>query len=226
MNYNELTQSVADILFAGNPDDQWTSNIPRMIESATLRIFRDIQPLSGRALANVSVSSGSPTVTTPSGCWIVRSVYFQPSGGTKRRLDQRSPDFLEQYASDASVTGTPKYWTTFQDNNTLKIAPPPSAAGTATVEYEAYPTFLSPSLQTNYISDYYPDLLLYACMVFAAGYQRDYGQASDDPKLAMSWEARYQGELLKALISERQRKSDGVFDNSPSPPPTSGLPTG
>lgn len=226
MTYDELVQSVSDILFAGNPDDQWPSNIPRMIESATLRIFRDLQPINGRTLSPVSISAGSPLVIPPLSCWIVRNVYFQPTAGVKRRLDQRSPDFIEQYSLDASASGTPKYWTTFQDSNTLKIAPTPALSGTATVEYESYPPFLSPTTPTNYFSDYYPDLLLYACMVFAAGYQRDYGQASDDPKLAMSWENRYQSELGKALIAERQRKSDGVFDNSPSPPPSSGLPTG
>ena len=38
----------------------------------------------------------------------------------------------------------------------------------------------------------YPELLLCACMVFASGYQRDFGAQAEDPQKAVSWEIAVQ----------------------------------
>lgn len=227
MNYTELVQSVNDIIFASAPDEQWASNIPRMIEAATLRIFRDLEPLNSRRQRSFAVTVGDGALTGPTDCWTIRSVFFQAAGQNGRKIvTQRAPDFVEMFTTDVALPGIPKYWSLFQDTRTIKLAPVPSVAGSVIIDYTGYPEMLSDTVPENYISIYYPDLMLYACIVYAAGYARDYGQASDDPKLAMSWETRYQTELAKASISERQRKSSGVFDQSITPPPSSGLPTG
>ena len=36
------------------------------------------------------------------------------------------------------------------------------------------------------------ELLMCACMVFACGYQRDFGAQAEDPAKAVSWEMQYQ----------------------------------
>lgn len=63
---------------------------------------------------------------------------------------------------------------------------------------------LSESNFETFISKYYSELLIAACMVFITGYQRDYGAQSDDPTRAMSWEAQYQT-LKNGILQETGR---------------------
>jgi hypothetical protein len=62
---------------------------------------------------------------------------------------------------------------------------------------------LSADNPETYLSVYYPELFLCACMVFGSGYQRDFGAQSDDPQRAVSWEGQYtylrQGVALEAM---------------------------
>ena len=52
-----------------------------------------------------------------------------------------------------------------------------------------------------------PDLLLSASMIFGAGYQKNFGAMADDPKMAMSWETIYQGQVKDVMIEELRKKS-------------------
>ena len=44
---------------------------------------------------------------------------------------------------------------------------------------------------TTWLGDNVPDLFFCACMVEAAGWMQNFGAQSDNPQMALSWEARY-----------------------------------
>ena len=46
-------------------------------------------------------------------------------------------------------------------------------------------------------------------MVFASGYQKNFGSQSDDPKMAMSWEDQYQKLMASANAEELRKKWAG-----------------
>ena len=73
----------------------------------------------------------------------------------------------------------------------VRFMPSPDRAYTAEVFGGVQPKVLSQSNPETFLSVYYSEILIAACMVFITGYQRDYGAASDDPQRAISWEGNY-----------------------------------
>ena len=58
---------------------------------------------------------------------------------------------------------------------------------------------------TTQLTNFFPDLFIAASMIFASGYQRDFGSQSDNPQQAQSWESQYQT-LIKSASTEEARK--------------------
>lgn len=99
------------------------------------------------------------------------------------------------------------------------IAPTPDDTYYAEVNGTFRPAPLSETNQQTFLSLYLPDLMLSASMVFVAGFQKSYGQQSDDPKLAMSWEAIYQEQKGSAAVEEARKhsRSYGWTPYAPAP---------
>ena len=66
----------------------------------------------------------------------------------------------------AESTGVPKYYSNW-DQNTIVVAPTPNATYTIQVNYILKPTGLSSTNTTTYLSQQFPNGLLYACLVEA-----------------------------------------------------------
>jgi len=84
-------------------------------------------------------------------------------------------------------------------------------------------TGLSDGGQMTFLTAWLPDLFLAAAMVSAAGYRHNFGAQSDDPRMAVSWEAQFQTLLPSAKNEEMQKKFLGwgmmSSRNAPSAPP-------
>jgi hypothetical protein len=177
-----------------------------------------------------------------------------PVSGTSKRtiLDRITPTALDMFWPQASykpgvpqkyalIGGTPQA-TLFADPFSLTPPPPlpviptqqlyhvvrmmPTPDKSYTVELTGLirPATLSPTNNETYLSTKYPELLLCACMVFASGYQRDFGAQADDPQRAMSWEAQYQT-LLKGTGTEQARfRGEGPSFGSLAPAPLAQAP--
>lgn len=133
-------------------------------------------------------------------CLIVGGVRQPPLQPVSRAVLDSS------YPAEAAL-GAPSFpvmWTPFNTVDVLvgpsgDIAYPVEVYGTARV------TPMSFTNATNWLTDNVPDLYEAASMMWLAGYQRDYGSQSDDPKLAMSWETIYQ-DRMKQYDIENLRK--------------------
>lgn len=109
----------------------------------------------------------------------------------------------------APNTGQQGYWAMY-DDSTVVIAPTPDGLYPVGVTGIFRPLPMSTSNTTTYLGTYYPDLFLAACMVFAAGWQRDFGGQSEDPKLGQSWEAHYDALKQSAIDEEARRRGESV----------------
>jgi hypothetical protein len=69
----------------------------------------------------------------------------------------------------------------------------------------------------TFISQYLPDLLVMASMIYISAYQRNFGKESDDPQMAMSYETQYQLLLKSAVVEEARKKFDAAGWSSQSP---------
>ena len=91
-----------------------------------------------------------------------------PAAGTGDRtyLEQKDVTFMNEYWPDRASTGTPKYYSQW-DENTIYVVPTPSAAFYVEVGLCKLPTRLSSTNTTTWISNNAPALLLYVCLVEA-----------------------------------------------------------
>lgn len=69
----------------------------------------------------------------------------------------------------------------------------------------------------SFISQYLPDLLLMASMIYISAYQRNFGRQSDDPQMAQSYEGQYQALLKSATVEEARKKFEAAAWSSQSP---------
>ena len=208
-------------------DVDWATLLPAAVEEAELRCYRDLDPVAARGSATLAATAAAPGLVLPAACNIPRELHLtpMPAGALSPHIARRDETFLSELYPDPTITGVPKYWALTAIGTAL-LAPAPSQAFGLTLLYTQRPAPLSASNETTWLSTWCPDLMVFAAMVYASGYQRNYGAQADDPQQAMSWERQYGRALKTAAIEEARRKGDGTFDQSGSPPPSSIAPTG
>lgn len=235
MDYNTLNTYLQTLIVDQAPSSDYTTILPAAIQDAENRIYRELDFLATRTVnATSSFTTGSRTLTIPvspttiiilQGVAQITPAPSAPAAGTRNQLELSTLDFIDYVWPIEATTGPGEYWA-MKDAATIVVGPTPDQNYVAELTGIFRPALLSPSNQTDYISLVYPDLLVSACMCFLTGYQRDFGAQSDDPKMAMSWEVKYQDAKKSALLEEQRRKGSGVgwspFSETPvaTPPRT------
>lgn len=224
LTYTSLVSTLNNLLQETGSGD-FTAIIPNIIDDAEQRIYRELNFLAQRKEdTSITTTSGTRSISlsnTTLPCMVVEQVaLITPAGaGTTSgtRVQYEGPvslDFVNMIWPQQSATQAPSlyassYWAMASDN-TVVLAPTPDASYTAAVTGVFRPAPMSASNATTYLGSYYPDLYLSACMVFGAAYQRDFGQMSDDPAKALSWEAHYQAEKASAMDEEARRRGEST----------------
>ena len=180
-NYTEVD---SDVLTA--------SVINRFIEDAEFRIYQELPMDSQRFVQEGTLSTDNNTINNPAGTLFVRGVeVFNSTANTEGNgtwLEKKDQTYLSEYIDRLTgtegdltaqdVTGFPKYYamfggatgTTDTTSGGMYLAPTPDAAYRFRIYYNKMPDGLSSSTTTTYLSKYFPQGLLYACLVEAFGY--------------------------------------------------------
>jgi len=225
ISYSDLTTQLGDLLeypivnassATPSSDTNFNNILSAIINDAEQRIYREVDFLNDRTVdSTLPVTISSRNFTIPSEIIVVQSVALvvpsgdAPSAGNRVSLLRVSVDALNALWPQEAVTSPPvqnEAYYAMLSNTQMLIAPTPDQAYTAEVTGVFRPAPMSATNPTTYLGTNFPDLFLNASMVFAMGYQRDYGQASDDPKAAMFWEQKYQISLKSTLDEEARRR--------------------
>lgn len=83
---------------------------------------------------------------------------------TRKSLFTRSYEYLRAYWPDATQTGEPSYYADYNHENWL-IVPTPSVAYPFEVLYYELPVLLDEANQTNWLTEFVPQLLLYRTLL-------------------------------------------------------------
>ena len=217
MTYAELLASVASILVVDTTDSDLLAFFPRIIETAELRCYREVDFLATRKAATATLTQGTYTMAGPSDWLVGRHMYATPQSGAATRITllRREESFLSEYWPTRATQGVPKYWSE-PTIGQLQIVPTANAAFTLEMAYTYRPAALSVTNTSSWLSANVPDMLMYAAFVTAAGYAKNYGMRSDDPQQAVSWEQSYQQAKASAVMEELRRK---VTDPTPAQNP-------
>ena len=172
--YTELVSQIRD--YTEVSSDVFTDSIINdFIEHTENKILRDLDLPVFRSYQYATFTASNGFLTLPGGTSItptefsiIRSVMIYPAAGSGDRtyLEQRDVTYMNEYWPDRSTTGTPKYYSQW-DQNTIYVVPTPSAAFYVEVGLTKLPTRLSSSNTNTWLSDNAPVLLLYGCLVEA-----------------------------------------------------------
>ena len=203
-----------------------TAVINRFLENAEHRINLDLPMDSDRFVDQGTMATDVNNIRVPAGTLFVRGVeVFNAANSTEKGtwLERRDQTFLSEYVgrltgpegsttSGADVTGKPKYYSMFggatglsdTTSGSIYLAPTPDANYIFRIYYNKMPDTLESSNQTNYISLYFPQGLLYACLVEA------YGFLKGPTDMLTLYEQKYKTELQKfaAMQLGRRRRDD------------------
>ena len=206
MTYNELVTKIRD--YTEVDSNVFTSTIINgFIENAEFRILRDVDSDNNRKYATASVVVTQKYFNVPDNCLVIRSVQITVSGET-RFLDIRDVTFVNEYNSE-SLQGAPKYYANW-DENTVIVAPTPDQAYTVQVNYILKPTGLSSSTANTYLSQQFPNGLLYACLVEA------YGFLKGPQDMLQNYENRYKQAIEGFSLEQMgRRRTDEFLDGEP-----------
>ena len=195
-----------------------TTIVNDFIEHAELKIFRQVDLDVFRKYKTATLTAGDAFISMPGAIptdfEYARYINIFGTSGLSGSsltanervfLDKRDPSFMNEYRSDRTATGVPKYYANW-DNDTILLAPAPNAAYTIELAYNALPTGLSSSNTTTWVSNNMPTLLLYACLTEAFKFLKN-------PNMASMYAQSYQ-ELLTPLAAEQvgRRRRDEYKD--------------
>lgn len=229
LTYATYVTSLANLLVVPASDPGFTTDLPNIIDDAELRIYRELDLLNtsvrdssaaltaGNRNFNIPSSLGTFVVTdeinvvTPAGT-------TNPDSGTRNALVPTSEEMLNSLWPSLTGSTIPQYFA-MVNQGTIIVGPWPDAAYQVEAVGTIRPAALSVTNTTTLLSTYFPDLLLAASMVRAAGYQKNYGQGVDDPKMAVTWESHYQALKSAADIEEQRKKFEGPGWSSKNPSP-------
>ena len=172
--YTELVSQIRD--YTEVDSSVLTDSIVNdFIEHAENRILRNLDLPVFRSYQFAQLTSGNEFLSLPGGTGItpvlfsaIRSLMIYPASGSGSRtfLEQKDITFMNEYWPNRDNTGTPKYYSQW-DENTIYIAPTPSAAFYVELGFVRLPERLSSTTTSTWLSDNAPALLLYGSLAEA-----------------------------------------------------------
>jgi len=220
--YATLTTAISD--YTEVDTNVLTSTITnQFIENAELRILRDVPIDAYKKQSTGNLVVGQTTINVPAKTLFVKGVQVydstSASTGANTWLEKKDESYLQEYipSTESAARGKPKYYAMFggatgvsdTTSGRLFMAPAPDATYVFKIHYEAIPDGLSSSNTTTYISQYFGNGLLYACLVEA------YGFLKGPIDMLTLYENKYKQELEKFAAEQLgRRKRDDYSDGT------------
>jgi|TARA_R110000782_G_scaffold2530_1_gene9788 hypothetical protein len=188
--------------FTEESDPVVYAQLPRLITQAQRRISREIK-----------IQGFIRVITTP--LTIGVAVYLKPDrwrdtvsmSVNNKSIFGRSYEYSRSYWPVESETAAPQFYADYGYQHWL-ITPTPSAADTLEISYYEQPQFLDENTQTNFLTDYAPDVLLYATLLEATPFLKN------DERMQV-WQTMYDraaqalnGEDLKRILDRNATRSE------------------
>ena len=221
-----------------------TTVVDGIIMAAEFRIYQELPMDSQRFVQEGTLAADDNTINSPAGALFIRGVeVFNSTSATTGNgswLEKKDQTYLSEYVDRLTgpegdrtaqdVTGFPKYYAMFggADNTTdtssggMYLAPTPDANYKFRIYYNKMPNGLGSGTGFNnntYLSTYFPQGLLYACLVEA------YAFLKGPTDMLTYYENRYKNAIQQfAGMQLGRRRRDDYTDGtvripvkSPSP---------
>lgn len=207
MTYSSLFTDVQTYLDRAT-DTSLESQIPSFISLAGVRCARELKTLGFKAVYTNNFVATSAVVPKPAR-WR-ETISFNYGTGSdyndRQPLYPRSYEFCRSYwpnQTTASSSSPPKYYADYDFNHWL-IVPTPYTGYPYEVSVFQSPVPLSDVNQTNWITENSPDMMLYATLIEAEPFVKNY-------ELIQVWKDNYDRSLAAQTGEDKARRSDNTL---------------
>jgi len=175
--YSELVSQIREYTET-NDNVLTTTIVDDFIEHTENKILRELNIPAFVSHQYANFTASNPFLSLPGGAGptpilfaTINSMMIYSAGGTGDRtfLLRKDVSFMNEYWPDRATTGTPKYYSQW-DDNTVYVVPTPDAAYTVEMSMSKLPDRLNASTTSTWLSNNAPTLLLYGCLIEAFKY--------------------------------------------------------
>jgi hypothetical protein len=164
MTYSSLLEDIST--YAERSDNPFLDQRARFVMLAENRIASEIRGLGSMSFVQSELSTGSPILDKPSRWRETISFTITLADGSKKILMPREYQYLRAFWPDQSAVGEPRFYADY-DYGHFYIAATPDDDYAFELAYYERPEPLSDENQTNWFTQYAPQLLLYASLLEA-----------------------------------------------------------
>lgn len=212
--YNTLVDAIQKEIQRN--DQTFTDKIPMFITLAQTYLARllKITGLKTYVTDNLVPAQGPippntvPGVISKPNRWLNNATFnigIQPDGetglDTRVQILERSYEFCRMYWPNPKKSGQPKYYCDYNYDFIL-IVPTPDLPYPYELGYYGFPDFLDATQQSNFLAQYAPDALFYACLVEAGYFVED--------ERTKVWSAK-RDEAISALTNEDVKRIKDAY---------------
>lgn len=213
MNYTTFVSTIANLAALDPTMDEFIQIMPRVIEYAEDRIYRELDLLDTIYVNNVTtLTAGSRDFTVPPAPYgnflTLTGLNIVYDANQRQVLQPVALAYLNHVWGSSTNASVPQYFAMVTQDN-IVVGPWPDQNYGVEVFGTYQPAPMSETNPTTLLTTYVPDLLVAAGMIFTTGYMKDFGSQSDNPQAAQSWETQYQGLFKSAMMLELRKKFAG-----------------
>ena len=173
MTYDSLTSTVLQYL--ERQDQAVVNAIPTFITLCEFEIAQEIKTLGQLTVANSVVTPNNPVLAKPAR-WRKTVSMSINNGSVMQPVFLRKFEYLKNYWPNPTLTGTPAYYAD-TDYEHWYLAPTPDKAYEFEVLYYERIAPLSSTNQTNWLTQYAPNAMLYGTLLQAMPFLKNDARA-------------------------------------------------
>jgi hypothetical protein len=205
MTFASLQTLVADYLERGSSlavDPIVRANLPTLINNAERRIADDLKVLGFKVPVVSAFTAGVAVYALPDRWRRTASINFGTGTlfNTRVPIYSRSYEFVREFWPNDTVTGQPRYFAPYDFEHFI-VAPTPDQGYPFELVYYQLPPLLDEATQTNWITEYQPQLLLFATLLECTEFLKN------DERIPV-WQGEYQGRVDKLNGNDRGHMTD------------------
>ncbi len=200
ITFDSLKTTVASYVERGSiADEAVYDSLPLLINNAERNIQTELNVTGVRAVSAAAMTTGAAVLVKPELWRRTTSINIGTGSGLDQRtfLYPRSYEYCRAFWPDDTVTDQPKFYADYDDEHFL-ITPTPAADYPFEIVYFAKPLLLDDTNQTNWLTENWPQLLLYATLRELAPFLKG------DDRLPV-WEGMY-SKLISSIAGDDTKK--------------------
>lgn len=167
MTYSSLLTDLRSYLergFTEASDPLVFEQLPKLVTLAERRLANELKIQGFIRAVTTTLTPGTAVYAKPDGWRDTVSVIINNTP-----IFARSFEYCKNYWPDAAQTATPEFYADYDYSHFL-VTPTPAAAASMEVLFYGQPPLLGDAVQTNWLTDYAPNALLYAALLEATPY--------------------------------------------------------